>query len=116
MLAASKLGCRIFRVNVGRAWTGNDITKHRDGSITINDPRPFKTGVPKGFSDLVGFQDVTITPDMIGQKVAVFVALETKTKTGRATKEQVNFLNVVAGAGGKAGIVRSDEDVEEILI
>ena len=111
MLAASKLGCKIFRVNVGRAWQGDKIIKNKDGSITIHNPRPFKTGVPKGYPDLTGFVPVTITPDMVGKKIAMFVAFETKTAVGRATPAQMNFLGAVADAGGVAGIVRSDDDV-----
>ena len=52
---------------------------------------------------------------MVGQKVAVFVALEVKTTKGRATEEQKNFIAVVKGAGGKAEIVRSVTDAIKVL-
>ncbi len=72
MLAVSKLkNVRIFRNN-----TGFDATnKVRYGLVT-------------GSSDLIGWKSVTVTPDMVGQQVAVFVALEVKTPKGRATDEQ----------------------------
>lgn len=91
MLAVSKLkNVRIFRNN-----TGFDATnKVRYGLVT-------------GSSDLIGWQTVTITPDMVGKQVAVFVALEVKTIKGRATDEQKNFINVVNASGGKAAVVRS---------
>jgi hypothetical protein len=52
---------------------------------------------------------------MVGQQVAVFVALEVKTPKGRATDEQKNFVNVVNAAGGKAAIVRSVSEGIRVL-
>lgn len=99
MLAVSKiLGVRIFRNN-----TGFDSTNK------------VRYGLIQGSSDLIGWKSVTITPDMVGQKVAVFVALEVKTTKGRATEEQKNFIAVVKGAGGKAEIVRSVTDAIKVL-
>ena len=40
-----------FRVNVGGAWTGN-IMKREGNKLVIENPRPFRTGVPVGFPDL----------------------------------------------------------------
>ena len=99
MLAVSKiLGVRIFRNN-----TGFDSTNK------------VRYGLIQGSSDLIGWKSITITPDMVGQKVAVFVALEVKTTKGRATEEQKNFVAVVKGAGGKAEIVRSVTDAIKVL-
>lgn len=95
-----------FRANVGRAWASNDVRKLPDGSLLLKDPRPFSTGLPAGFSDLFGFVPVTITPDMVGQTVAVFTAIECKSAKGRAREKQDNFLQVVRGAGGRCGIAR----------
>lgn len=114
-LEVSKWGTRLFRVNSGRAWTGNNVQRLNDGSVLIRDPRPFTTGVPKGFSDGAGWTQVEITPEMVGSTVAVFTAIEAKTKTGRASKEQLNFIDQVQAAGGLAGIARSAEDAVEII-
>jgi hypothetical protein len=99
MLAVSKLkNVRIFRNN-----TGFDATnKVRYGLVT-------------GSSDLIGWKSVTVTHEMVGQQVAVFVALEVKTPKGRATDEQKNFVNVVNAAGGKAAIVRSVSEGIKVL-
>ena len=40
-----------FRVNVGTGWAGIPF-KNRDGTMTLKNPRPFRTGVPKGFPDV----------------------------------------------------------------
>lgn len=99
MLAVSKLkNVRIFRNN-----TGFDAkNKVRYGLVT-------------GSSDLIGWKSVSVTQEMVGQQVAVFVALEVKTPKGRATDEQKNFVNVVNAAGGKAAIVRSVSEGIKVL-
>lgn len=110
-LAAAARGLVTFRVNSGRAWTGDIIRKLPDGSILIKNPRPFRTGVPKGTPDLLGWSSIPITETMLGRTVAVFCAIETKSPTGRATPEQENFLNQVRAAGGIAILVREPNDV-----
>lgn len=104
----------IFRANVGQAWTGSKINKLPGGKVLIEGARPFSTGLPAGFSDLFGLTKVTITPDMVGQDVAVFVALEVKDKA-KATEKQSNFLKAVNDNGGRAGVVRSAEDALRIV-
>lgn len=66
-------------------------------------------GIPStgGGSDLLGWRTVIITPDLIGKRVAVFTAIEVKSPTGRVAPNQSVFLQVVARAGGIAGVVRS---------
>jgi hypothetical protein len=59
---------------------------------------------------LIGWTEKEITPEMVGRKVAIFTALEVKTPTGRASKEQINFIRVVREAGGIAGIARDGEE------
>lgn len=114
LMKATELGSRLFRVNVGQAWTGNKIIKQgRD--VIIKDARPFNVGVPKGFSDCVGLNTIEITPEMVGKKVAVFTAAEIKNETGRLTTEQSNFLAFVREAGGIAGRIRSPEEYASML-
>lgn len=113
MKRATDLGARLFRLNIGLAWVG-EVTKNRDGSITIRNPRPFKSGVP-GMSDLIGWAPVVVTPDMVGKTIAVYLAVETKSARGRASDEQKNFISAVHSAGGKAGIARTDADLDAIL-
>lgn len=122
-LKLSQLGAKMFRVNVGRGWTGDTLIKRPKHwtaligpkDIVIRNARPFSSGVPKGYSDLTGWLEVTITPDMVGKKIAQFVAGEVKSKNGRATKEQKLFLSVVKDSGGKAGILRSEKDCVDLI-
>lgn len=64
-------------------------------------------GLCVGSSDLIGFKTRTITADDVGQRVAVFVALEVKTATGRVSPDQKRFIEFVTAAGGISGVVRS---------
>ena len=76
---------------------------------------PVTFGLAKGSSDLIGYRTVTVTPEMVGQRIAVFTSLEVKTATGRVSAEQRQWLEVVAAAGGIAGVVRSVEDAQALL-
>lgn len=74
----------------------------------------YGVGQPGG-SDLIGWHTVTITPEMVGQKVALFLAVEVKTPNGRVTDAQQNFVDVVNKHGGIAGICRSVKDAEALI-
>jgi hypothetical protein len=120
-LAASKLGARLWRMNIGLGWVG-DAKKYDNaatvqvfaGDVVIRHARPFKSGV-EGMSDGVGLVPVIITPEMVGTRVAVFLAVEDKQGTGRPSPEQSAFIKAIRALGGRAGIARGDEDVAKIV-
>ena len=92
-----------------RAWRNNV------GFAKING-RPVNFGIPgKGGSDLIGLHSFTIQPEHVGKQVAVFLAIECKSATGKPTKEQTNFINYIKSVGGIAGVARSIEDAEKII-
>jgi len=98
--------------------TRPDLRLFRNNTGTLPDPRtgrPVQFGLARGSADLIGLRTVTITPDMVGQQVAVFTSIEVKTPKGRPTAEQQNWLNMVQSLGGIAGIARSVRDANEIL-
>jgi hypothetical protein len=103
----------LFRNNTGSAWMG-DVVKLPSGDVLIRNPRPVQFGLVKGGSDLIGWTEKIVTPDMVGKKVPIFTGLEVKTDNGRVTKEQVNFINAVNNAGGFAGVVRSIDQAKKI--
>lgn len=106
---------RLFRNNVGNGYLGTMVRKLPNGEIVLRDWRRVQFGLCEGSSDKIGWKSITITPDMVGQKIAQFVAIEEKTGNARPTKEQGKFLQVVKDAGGRAGIARSEQDAELIL-
>ena len=84
-------------------------------TILLVNPRPFSTGLPIGFPDLFGFVPVTITPDMVGQEIAVFAAVEVKQKTGRVSAKQRDMMAFLQKHGARAGVARSVDDAARIL-
>jgi hypothetical protein len=118
---ASQWGARLLRQNTGMAWTSNKIehvTMTRKivvnpGDVIIRKARPIRFGFP-GWSDLGGWVSKTITPEMVGTTIAQYTVVETKIDT-RATAEQMDFLNCVKAAGGRAGIVKTEDDLKKIL-
>jgi hypothetical protein len=63
---------------------------------------------------LIGILPITITPEMIGKRIGVFVALEVKTPKGKPTEEQINFIQRVRELGGFAGVARSVDEALNI--
>jgi hypothetical protein len=91
---------RLYRNNTGTLWDQHG--------------RPVQFGLAVGSADLIGWRTVTITPDMVGQQVAVFTSIEVKSATGRLRPEQRQWLETVQAAGGIAGVARSVEDAARL--
>lgn len=120
---------RLFRNNVGEAWTGEhrvlkpipDILRKMfrlalgvTTVLIIVGYRRIKYGLTVGSSDLIGWKSVTVTPEMVGQKIAVFWAMEEKYGLDRVKPEQANFLNQVHESGGLAEIAYTKNGKTEI--
>ncbi len=101
---------RMFRNNVGVAYQGNVKDLGFRKKLIINSS-VIKFGLCPGSSDLIGWKSITITPEMVGQRIAVFTAVEVKRpKKSRASEGQLNFIEQVKQAGGIGLIVKSEED------
>jgi hypothetical protein len=100
-LACSIGTCRLFRNNTGTLKDANG--------------RPVSFGLCKGSADLIGWRTVTITPEMVGQQIAVFASIEVKSSSGRVKPEQQQWLNAVQAAGGIAGVARSVGEAMDLL-
>lgn len=92
------------------------LFRNNTGKLQDATGRWVEFGLCVGSSDLIGWTTREITPDMVGQKVAVFTAIEVKTASGDTRPAQVNFIDRVREAGGIAGIARSPEDAREIIL
>ena len=91
------------------------LYRNNTGTLYDRQGRPVTFGLAKGSADLIGWRTITITPDMVGQRVAVFTSLEVKAERGRVSPEQRQWLEAVQAAGGIAGVVRSVEDAQTLL-
>ena len=116
---------KIFIVLSNEAYVQNKIRlavgsgdvrlfRNNTGALLDMQGRLVKFGLCKGSSDLIGFRSITITPDMVGQKIAVFSAIEVKDK-GKVTVDQKNFINIINNAGGYAGVAKNVNDAKKIL-
>ena len=101
---------RLRSIMLGLSTPGVRLFRNNCGALKDADGRLIRFGVANpGGSDLIGWRSVTVTPEMVGRKVAVFLAIEVKGERGRATDAQVNFINRVKADGGLAGIARSQQ-------
>lgn len=109
--------CNLLRNNSGacidetgrlvRYGLGNISKQHQEGIAS---------------SDLIGITQVTITPDMVGQTLGVFTAVEVKKEAWKASKEptgrelaQLNFINWIRSLGGFAGFANDVDKLKDIL-
>lgn len=113
-LAVSQLGGRLFGVTVGKFWTGYLVRRLENGDTVLRNARIVNVGI-KGMSDLAGWIPVTITPDHVGQTLAVRLDIEVKT-TDAATAEQLAWIEAVKKSGGRAGVARSPDDAVGIAL
>lgn len=110
----SRPDIRLFRNTVGAGWVGT-VTNRRGSTITLANARPVTFGLHPGSPDLMGWRSVKITPDMVGQTVAVAVGLEIKTAKGRTSPAQENFLSAMKLMGALSGVARSIEQAEGVV-
>jgi len=93
VLELSRRGAVMFRNNVG-------LAHYPDGARV-------RYGLIKGSSDWIGWLPVTVTPEMVGRRVAVFVACETKAPSAAGARaNQRNFIAQVLDGGGLGFVAR----------
>lgn len=70
-----------------------------------------------GIPDRVGCVPITITPEMVGKRIGVFVGIEAKgahrkrEKAGGLTPQQVLRIKEIQNAAGVAGVVYGPEEL-----
>jgi len=104
---------RLFRQQSALAWAGKVVSRSAT-AITLAHPHAIKLGAP-GMPDLGGFTSVTITPEMVGQTLAVAVQIEVKGERTRVTEEQRNFLAMAQRLGVRCGIARTSYEAGCII-
>lgn len=112
MQAESKVTKRIQKDLHSFAW----MKRNHVGLIKdVFTNRWHRFGLGKGSSDLIGYTTKEITPDMVGQKLAVFTAIEIKTETGKLSQEQKDFIQQIKNAGGFAGCATTSIEALKII-
>ena len=108
LLEAPKHDVTLFRNNSGafKDATGR-MVRFGLGNVSKNVNAQIKS------ADLIGWQEVTITRDMVGQRIARFVSVEVKKekwKLGENKEREVaqgNWLALVAMSGGVALMINN---------
>lgn len=93
---ASAIGFTLFRNNVG---------------LAILPDRAVRYGLHEGSADLIGWETITITHDLVGTTIARFVAIEVKTPRGKVSPAQRRWLWAAAKAGCRVFILDSEESL-----
>lgn len=96
--------CIAWRNETAGAYVGKVI--HKDERIvTLANAQLMTFGLCVGSADIIGIHKPT----------GRFLAIEVKTKTGKPTKEQLNFIEQVRAANGIAGIARTVQEALDLL-
>lgn len=110
-------GCTLMRNNSG-CLPNQDGTPVRYGLGNISKKR---NKLIKS-SDLIGITQVKITPEMVGQTIGVFTAIEVKKEAWSPNKKldidekaQKAFIDWVRFLGGIAGFANSTESLKGIF-
>lgn len=104
MIALSNANCMSWRNETSGAYVGKVI--HKDARIvTLQNAQLMTFGLCVGSADIIGIHKPT----------GRFLAIEVKTKTGKPTKEQINFIEQVRAANGISGIARSVQEALDLL-
>ena len=99
------------RIMMDMSKKGYLVWRNQVGLFKTMDGRAVNIGI-KGSSDLMAVKPTVITPDMVGQTLAVFVAVEVKTATGRQSEPQKKWQKAVEKLGVKYILARSENDIE----
>ena len=112
---------RLFRNHAGLFWAGK-VVRREGSNVLLQAAQQIHAGLHVGAADLIGWQPVTITPDMVGKTVAVFASLEIKTPGARRSDDkerwddQERWSATIAQAGGIGAMpVRSTDQAIAVL-
>ena len=63
--------------------------------------------MPEGMPDLIGWTETEITPDMVGQRVAIFTGIEIKTGRQKIKpgSDQDKFREIILRMGGRHEVI-----------
>lgn len=98
------------------ALMGVTLLRNNVGALQDKHGRWVTYGLGLGSSDYIGWTSVTVTQEMVGEKIAVFTAVEGKREHGGVVSDkQERFIEKVLEAGGRAGVARNVEDLKTIV-
>lgn len=116
-IEAMKEDCQLWRNNTGVLY---DASGRPVRYGLANDSK--KQNEVLKSSDLIGIKTITITPEMVGQRIGVFSSIEVKDPKWNPQKKldlreqaQRNWIELVKSRGGIAGFANSVESGVKLL-
>ena len=91
------------------------LFRNHCGALRDQRGKMVQFGLSPGSPDLVGWKRVTITEDMVGKDLAVFVGMEIKMPGEKPRADQAHWLDQLDEAGGIAGVAHSEGEALDIL-
>ena len=81
----------------------NGCGYRKDGTV-------FKYGLLPGSGDMIGWTEIEIVPEMVGERFAVFTSIEIKTLNDKMSDKQKKWFRNVCKAGGIAIVLHEQKD------
>ena len=101
---------RRFRVVSVSAWVGK-ARRLPNGDVVLRGARRVRT-CEAGMFDFIGWDSVVITPEMVGQTVAIFAGDEVKSEHDRLSKFQRMLGECLKRMGGHWKVVKASSPCE----
>jgi hypothetical protein len=102
-------------VGYGIACAPKHAMPNGKGGFYVRRGSPVRFGLMKGSSDMIGWETIEITQEMVGQKVAVFASREIKTQKDKLSDEQRTWNRNVLSSGGICEVWHEKSGTIEVL-
>jgi hypothetical protein len=97
--------------DAGSTW----LARNNNGVIAKRFVDYISYGLGNGTSDYIGGKSIIVTPDMVGKKLMVFMAVEGKRyKKDAPDYNQERFINAIREMGGISFLINAEEELEAI--
>ena len=104
-------GFTVFRNDCGVAIVGGRaFTDKQTGALHVIGGTRIRYGLIPGSGDFIGWTERVVTPEMVGQRIAVFTSIETKTMHDNLSARQRMWFGNVKAAGGVVEVWRDTKD------
>ncbi len=107
----------MFRNAVGWGIATSPKAVHRmnNGKIMLDHGSPVRFGLFPGSGDMIGYKPTLITPDMVGQTVAIFQSIEVKTEHDKLRPDQRKWNRALIRDGAIAEVWHYNGSYIEVI-
>jgi hypothetical protein len=102
----------IWKNRGGELYTGV-LAYNINGNLVLSQPKEVRLEVAP--CNLIGMSQVTVTPEMVGKRLAIFTAIECKSRKTKESARQKDWIEKVKTMGGIAGFAYSVAHANVIL-